>query len=75
MLTRLSPGASAGRSARGLSRASLSPSDDRKRDQENYESDDADHVRHHGNETSDVAGVCPYETDNRSHDEHDNGRA
>jgi hypothetical protein len=53
---------------------SLSPSDDGKSDQENYETDDADTVRHHGNETGDVAGVCPYEADNRSHDEHGNSR-
>jgi hypothetical protein len=59
----------------GLSRSPLTPSHDGKSDQENHDSDGADEVRHHGNETGNVAGVGPDEADNNSHDEHSDRRS
>ena len=60
--------------ARSLSRSPLTPSHDGKSDQEKHDSDGADEVRHHGNETGNVAGVGPYEADDRSQDEHGDHR-
>jgi hypothetical protein len=53
----------------------LTPSRDGKGDQENYDSDATDDVRHHGNETGSVAGVSPDEANNYSRDEHSDRRS
>ena len=53
-----------------LCRVPLAPSHDGKGDQEKYDSDDTGDVRHHGDQTGNVAGVGPDEADDRSHDEH-----
>ena len=53
----------------------LTPSHDAKRDQEKHDSEATDEVRHHGNQTGNVAGVGPDEADSRSHDEHGDHRS
>jgi hypothetical protein len=50
----------------------LTPSHDGKGDQEKNDSDATDDVRDYGNRTGNVTRICPYKTDDRSHDEHGN---
>jgi hypothetical protein len=52
----------------------MTPSHDGKSDQEKHDSDGADEIRHHGDETGNIAGVGPDEADDRSHDEHGDHR-
>jgi hypothetical protein len=53
----------------------LTSSHDGKGDQKNHDSDGTDDVRHHGNQTANVARVGPDEADNRSNDEHGDHRS
>ena len=61
--------------AERLDRLPLTPSHEGKGDTENHDSDDSDDVRHHGDQTGNVAGVGPDEADDRSHDEHGDHRS
>jgi hypothetical protein len=58
-----------------LSRVPMPPSHDGKGDQQKHNSDDTGDVRHHGNQTGNVAGVRPDEADDRSPDEHGDHRS
>src|SRR5437773_9782419 len=59
-----------------LSRSlALTSSHDDKGDQKNQDSDATDDIRHHGDQTGNVAGVGPDEADNRSQDEHGDHRS
>ena len=72
---RLGTQLSASRAARGLSRVPLTARHDDKGDQEKNNSNDTEDVRHHGNQTGDVAGVGPDEADNRSRGEQPDHRS
>jgi hypothetical protein len=55
-----------------LSRVPLTPSHDGKGDQKKDDPHATDDVRDDGNRTGNVTRIRPYETDDRSHDEHGN---